>query len=186
MAAIGWPRMRREPIGWAKEQGQIRSGVGPFLEKRMRERNAFVAPAVRRPWRQGGARAIVADLPSVQVAEWQRCAGLPGLDRNVASDLADDRQVQQLAYEEALIGFEVRHYDLEEIVRLAGDQVTRDHFGHSADRVLELECTLVGMSVNLDADKHRKSKVDTIAPEDGSITIDDAVTLQTFHAAKAR
>ena len=24
------------PIGWAEEQGQIRSGVGPFLEKRMR------------------------------------------------------------------------------------------------------------------------------------------------------
>jgi predicted phage terminase large subunit-like protein len=32
-----------KPIGWAEEQGQIRSGVGPFLEKRMRERRAFVA-----------------------------------------------------------------------------------------------------------------------------------------------
>ena len=31
------------PIGWAEEQGQVRSGVGPFLEKRMRERGAFVA-----------------------------------------------------------------------------------------------------------------------------------------------
>ena len=31
------------PIGWAEEQGQIRSGVGPFLDKRMRERSAFVA-----------------------------------------------------------------------------------------------------------------------------------------------
>jgi hypothetical protein len=26
-----------------KEQGQIRSGVGPFLARRMRERSAFVA-----------------------------------------------------------------------------------------------------------------------------------------------
>lgn len=32
-----------KPIGWAEEQGQIRSGVGPFLERRMRERRTFVA-----------------------------------------------------------------------------------------------------------------------------------------------
>ena len=31
------------PIGWAEEQGQIRSGVGPFLARRMRERGAFGA-----------------------------------------------------------------------------------------------------------------------------------------------
>lgn len=32
-----------KPIGWAEETGQIRAGVGPFLERRMRERQAFVA-----------------------------------------------------------------------------------------------------------------------------------------------
>lgn len=31
-----------KPIGWAEETGQIKSGVGPFLEKRQRERNAYV------------------------------------------------------------------------------------------------------------------------------------------------
>lgn len=31
-----------KPLGWAEEQGQIRAGVGPFLERRMRERNAYV------------------------------------------------------------------------------------------------------------------------------------------------
>ena len=31
------------PIGWAEEQGQIRGGVGPFLDRRMRERGARVA-----------------------------------------------------------------------------------------------------------------------------------------------
>ena len=30
------------PMAWAEEQGQIRSGVGPFLERRQRERHAFV------------------------------------------------------------------------------------------------------------------------------------------------
>jgi predicted phage terminase large subunit-like protein len=32
-----------KPIGWAEEAGQIKSGVGPFLDKRMRERKAYVA-----------------------------------------------------------------------------------------------------------------------------------------------
>lgn len=31
------------PIGWAEEQGQIRSGIGPFLDRRCRERKAYVA-----------------------------------------------------------------------------------------------------------------------------------------------
>lgn len=31
-----------KPMGWAEEQGQIKSGVGPFLIKRMRERQAYV------------------------------------------------------------------------------------------------------------------------------------------------
>lgn len=32
-----------KPIGWAEEQGQIKSGVGPFLERRQRERRAYVS-----------------------------------------------------------------------------------------------------------------------------------------------
>lgn len=31
-----------KPIGWAEENGQIKSGVGPFLTRRMRERKTFV------------------------------------------------------------------------------------------------------------------------------------------------
>jgi len=31
-----------KPLGWAEEQGQIRSGIGPFLDRRMRERKAYV------------------------------------------------------------------------------------------------------------------------------------------------
>lgn len=32
-----------KPMGWAEESGQIKSGVGPFLERRMRERSAYTA-----------------------------------------------------------------------------------------------------------------------------------------------
>lgn len=34
-----------KPLGWAEETGQINSAVGPFLVKRMRERQAYVARA---------------------------------------------------------------------------------------------------------------------------------------------
>jgi predicted phage terminase large subunit-like protein len=32
-----------KPMAWAEEQGQIRAGVGPFLDRRQRERSAYVA-----------------------------------------------------------------------------------------------------------------------------------------------
>jgi predicted phage terminase large subunit-like protein len=35
--------LKWKPMGWAEETGQIKSGVGPFLTKRMLEREAYVA-----------------------------------------------------------------------------------------------------------------------------------------------
>lgn len=35
--------LKWKPIGWAEEHGQIKSGVGPFLERRAREKRAFCA-----------------------------------------------------------------------------------------------------------------------------------------------
>ena len=32
-----------KPIGWAFEKGQIASGIGPYLDRRQRERRAYVA-----------------------------------------------------------------------------------------------------------------------------------------------
>jgi hypothetical protein len=31
-----------KPMTWAEEQGQIKAGVGPFLDRRQRERQAYV------------------------------------------------------------------------------------------------------------------------------------------------
>ena len=44
-----------KPIGWAEEHGQIKSGVGPFLERRMRERKAYV---VREQFPTRGDKAV--------------------------------------------------------------------------------------------------------------------------------
>lgn len=35
--------LKWRPLAWAEENGQIKAGVGPFLERRMRERSAFVS-----------------------------------------------------------------------------------------------------------------------------------------------
>lgn len=35
--------LKWRPIGWAEEQGQIRAGIGPYLDRRQRERQAWVA-----------------------------------------------------------------------------------------------------------------------------------------------
>jgi predicted phage terminase large subunit-like protein len=35
--------LKWKPMGWSEEQGQIKSGVGPFLDRRSRERRAYCA-----------------------------------------------------------------------------------------------------------------------------------------------
>jgi predicted phage terminase large subunit-like protein len=44
-----------KPTEWAEEQGQIRAGVGPFLDRRMRERTAYV---YRRQFPTRGDKAV--------------------------------------------------------------------------------------------------------------------------------
>lgn len=44
-----------KPIGWAEEHGQIKSGVGPFLMRRMMERKAYV---YREPFPTRGDKAV--------------------------------------------------------------------------------------------------------------------------------
>jgi predicted phage terminase large subunit-like protein len=44
-----------KPLEWAEETGQIRSGVGPFLEARARDRQAYVA---RRQFPTRGDKAV--------------------------------------------------------------------------------------------------------------------------------
>ena len=44
-----------KPMAWAEEQGQIKSGVGPFLERRMRDRRAYT---VREQFPTRGDKAI--------------------------------------------------------------------------------------------------------------------------------
>ena len=44
-----------KPMVWAEEQGQIKAGVGPFLDRRQRERRAYV---VREQFPTRGDKAV--------------------------------------------------------------------------------------------------------------------------------
>jgi predicted phage terminase large subunit-like protein len=44
-----------KPMTWAEEQGQIKAGVGPFLDRRQRERKAYV---YRKPFPTRGDKAV--------------------------------------------------------------------------------------------------------------------------------
>jgi len=73
-----------------------------------------------------------------------------------AAHLAHDRQIEQLAHQKALVAGEIGHDDFKEIVRLARDEVARHDFRHLDDGLLEGEGAIVGVAVELDADKDRK------------------------------
>jgi len=57
--------LKWKPIGWAEETGQIKSGVGPFLVKRMLERQAYV---VREAFPTRGDKAVRAQAIRGRIA----------------------------------------------------------------------------------------------------------------------
>ena len=91
-----------------------------------------------------------------EVFERQRRAGLERLNGNVAAYLTHDRQIEEFADQKALIVTEIGYHDLEEIVRFTGNEVARNDLGHRNDGFLELQRALVGMPVDLDANKTEK------------------------------
>lgn len=56
---------RWKPLRWAEESGQIKSALGPWIERRMRERRAFVA---REPFAARSDKAVRAQPAIAQIA----------------------------------------------------------------------------------------------------------------------
>ena len=83
--------------------------------------------------------------------QWRSC--LKCLDRNVASDLADDWQAQKFADQEPLVMFQIRDDDFKEVVRFPGNEVAGDNLRHRTHGSLERESTLIGMPIDLNAEK---------------------------------
>jgi predicted phage terminase large subunit-like protein len=80
--------LKWKPIGWAEEQGQIRSGVGPFLDKRQRDRKAYV---VRDQFPTRGDKAVRAQSIRGRMA-------LEGLYVPVAAEWYPDLRSELLSF----------------------------------------------------------------------------------------
>jgi predicted phage terminase large subunit-like protein len=77
-----------KPMAWAEEQGQIKSGVGPFLDRRQRERKAYVT---REQFPTRGDKAIRAQSIRGRMA-------LEGLYVPIKADFYPDLRVELLSF----------------------------------------------------------------------------------------
>src|SRR3569833_261342 len=106
-------------------------------------------------WRADGA--LWSDCDPLQMSERQRRARLDGLQRNVALDLAHDRQLQQLADEEVLIVLDVRHHNFKEVISLPGHQMAGNDLRPCAYVLFERQRARVGVALELHDDKDREA-----------------------------
>jgi len=120
-----------------------------------------------------------------EVFERQRRPGLERLDCNVAAYLTHDWQIEEFADQKALIVAEIGYDDLEEVIRLTGNEMACNNFGHRNDGSLELQRALVGMAVDLDAYEDREAEPDALAPQGRPITFNVPLALQALDATQA-
>jgi len=101
--------LEHKPMAWAEEQGQIKSGVGPFLVKRMRERSAYV---VREQFPTRGDKAIRAQSIRARMA-------LNGLYVPVNADWYADLRSELLSFPAG------KHDDQVDALGLVGQLLSR-------------------------------------------------------------
>ena len=108
-----------KPVGWAEESGQIKSGVGPFLVKRMLETEAYVA---REKFATRGSKAVRA-----QSIRGMMAMGGLHIKRGAA-------WLPELIAE--LMTFPVgAHDDIADALGLAGQLIAKMNFGRVPDEV---------------------------------------------------
>lgn len=119
------------------------------------------------------------------MAERQRRGRLDRLDREVAANVADPGQAQQGLAEQAFVGAQVGDHHLQEEVRLAGDEVHRDHLRQVDHRTVEGLGLLLAVAFHLDPDEHREAEADLVAVDAGLVAANHPGLFQQAHAAQA-
>jgi predicted phage terminase large subunit-like protein len=79
---------RWKPVGWAEETGQIKAGVGPWLDRRMRERRTYVA---RQQFPTRGDKAVRAQAIRGRMA-------LDGLHIPAGADWRADLEAELMSF----------------------------------------------------------------------------------------
>src|SRR5205814_1498534 len=95
----------------------------------------FSSPNLFRP---SGPRRLRRPLGRLwcKVLERQEGSRLERLNSNVAADLAHDGHIQEFVDQKTLIVTEIGYDDLEEVIRLAGNEVARDNLRHRDNGLL--------------------------------------------------
>jgi hypothetical protein len=109
------------------------------------------------------------------VIEWQCCC-----------DVAHDWQLQKLADKKLLVALHVGHHDLQEIVGLASHEMASDHFGHGGHGMFEVECTIIGVAIDLHGEEDREAETNAVAMKNGTISGDNSFVSQSSHPPQAR
>lgn len=105
-----------KPLGWAEEQGQIRAGVGPYLDRRSRERRAYV---VRDAFPTRGDKAV-------------RAQSIRGRMGSVGLHVPDGA-LWYPAFRSELLSFPAgKHDDQVDALGLVGQLLDKMHSGRAA------------------------------------------------------
>lgn len=108
--------LKWKPLGWAEEQGQIRAGVGPYLDRRSRERRAYV---VRDAFPTRGDKAV-------------RAQSIRGRMGSVGLHVPDGA-LWYPAFRSELLSFPAgKHDDQVDALGLVGQLLDKMHSGRAA------------------------------------------------------
>ncbi len=105
--------------------------------------------------------------------------------REARLDVHDARDLEDDVVQEAVIGADVRHVDLEHEVGIARDRVALDDLGLVLDGALELEQRVAVVHLKVDVEKHALADAHLVGVEDGGVAADHPFLLKLADAAPA-
>ena len=94
------------------------------------------------------------------------------------------REASHLGAVDSLVIADIGCNDMDEIVEVAGHEMTADNFGHSCDRRLKFVEMIFVLTVEGDLDEDRGAEPDPLAVDRGVIATDDTGVLESANAAK--
>jgi hypothetical protein len=105
-------------------------------------------------------------------------------ERETRSDVGDMREASHLGAVDSLIIADIGCNDMDEIVEVAGHEMTADDFGYRCDRRLKFVEMILVLTVERDLDEDRGAEPDPLAVDCGVVATDDAGGLKSANAAQ--
>ncbi|APC22862.1 hypothetical protein BME99_31440 [Pseudomonas protegens] len=107
------------------------------------------------------------------------------MNREVAADVADPGDLQQVAGQKAVIPTQVRDHHLQQEIRFTRYQERRDHLRQLQYRLAEGFGLGIVVSLHLDPDEHGQPQAHLVAVQGGLVATDHPGLFQHAHPAQA-